>query len=155
MIKIKRNCKKIERSCSELMPFHSFSPGCYARYWSTEDTQQSLSMSVNIFVERFSLLKNGLVWQLMVVQIKEHQLDQSSQSSQRSQLNHLLTVSRQPSAPAMAPSEPPLEIPSSAPQATPQPPPVIPPPSAHCHPEAYPTLTRHWPFLRAFSLSRL
>ncbi|RVW20521.1 hypothetical protein CK203_115279 [Vitis vinifera] len=53
---------------------------------------------------------------------REHQLDQSSQ---RSQLNHLLTVSRQPSAPAMAPSEPPLEIPSSAPQATPQPPPSI------------------------------
>ena len=78
------------------MPFHSFSPGCYARYWSTEDIQQSLSMSVNVFVERFSLSTNGLVWQLMVVQTREHQLDQSSQSSQRSQLNHLLTLSRLP-----------------------------------------------------------
>ena len=67
MIKIRRNCKKIERSCSELMPFHSFSPGCYARYWSTGDTS-SLSMSVNVFVERFSPSTNGLVWQLMVVQ---------------------------------------------------------------------------------------
>ena len=152
MIKIKRNCKKIERSCSEQIPFHSSFPDYYVRYWSIWDTQQSLSMSVDTFVERYSLSKNGPVWQLMVVQTREHQLDQSSQ---RSQLNHLLTVSRQPSAPAMAPSEPPLEIPSSAPQATPQPPPVIPPPSAHCHPEAYPTLTRHWPFLRAFSLSRL
>ena len=45
MIKIRRNCKKIERSCSELMPFHSFSPGCYARYWSTEDIHHHLGIT--------------------------------------------------------------------------------------------------------------
>ncbi|RVW12301.1 hypothetical protein CK203_104215 [Vitis vinifera] len=42
---LKRRC--IERSCSERMPFHSSSPDYYARYWSTWDTQQSLSMSVD------------------------------------------------------------------------------------------------------------
>ena len=33
---LKRRC--IERSCSEQMPSHSSSPGYYARYWSTWDT---------------------------------------------------------------------------------------------------------------------
>ncbi|RVW52137.1 hypothetical protein CK203_077787 [Vitis vinifera] len=54
---LKRRC--IERSCSERMPFHSSFPDYYAIYWSTCDTQQSLSMSVDIFVERFSLSTNG------------------------------------------------------------------------------------------------
>ncbi|RVW37790.1 hypothetical protein CK203_101724 [Vitis vinifera] len=37
------------------MLFHFSSPHYYARYWSTWDTQQSLSLSVNIFVKRYSL----------------------------------------------------------------------------------------------------
>ena len=83
---LKRRC--IGRSYSEQMPFHFFSPCYYARYWSTWDTQQSLSMSVDAFVERYSLSTNEPVWQLMMVQTRECQLDQSIQSSKRSQLTY-------------------------------------------------------------------
>ena len=61
---LKRSC--IGRSYSEQMPFHFSSPDYCARYWSTYDTQQSLSMSVDAFVERYSLSIDGRVWQSMV-----------------------------------------------------------------------------------------
>ncbi|KAL6310557.1 hypothetical protein AAG906_015295 [Vitis piasezkii] len=53
--------RSIGRSCSERMLFHFSSPYCYARFWSTWDTQQSLSLSVDAFVERYSLSTNGRV----------------------------------------------------------------------------------------------
>ena len=56
---LKRRC--IKRSSSERMPFHSSSLGCYARYWSIWDTQQTLSLNVSVFVERFLLSTNGPV----------------------------------------------------------------------------------------------
>ena len=70
------------------MPFHFSFPDCYVRFWSTWDTQQSLSLSIDAFVERYSLSTNGRVWQHMV-QSRKPQLDQNIQtfhiqSSQRS-----------------------------------------------------------------------
>ncbi|KAL6340556.1 hypothetical protein AAG906_010464 [Vitis piasezkii] len=47
--------------CSERMLFHFSSPNCYARFWSTWDTQQSLSLSADAFAERYSLSTNGRV----------------------------------------------------------------------------------------------
>ncbi|KAL6350622.1 hypothetical protein AAG906_022332 [Vitis piasezkii] len=54
--------EKVHRKKSrERMLFHYSSPNCYARFWSTWGTHQSLGLSIDVFVERYSLSKNGRV----------------------------------------------------------------------------------------------
>nr|CAN62902.1 hypothetical protein VITISV_036727 [Vitis vinifera] len=108
---LKRRC--IGRSYSEQMPFHFSSPDYYARYWSTRDTQQSLSMSVDAFVERYSLLKNG------------PGAPAGPEHPQQPEEPVDIPADTQPPAPAVAPTEPIPEVAPSSPQATPQTPPVI------------------------------
>ncbi|RVX16164.1 hypothetical protein CK203_014601 [Vitis vinifera] len=89
--------KVIGRSYSERMLFHFSSPDCYARFWSIWDTQQSLSLSVGAFVERYSLSTNG--------RLVEIPADMRAPTH---------------AAPTVASPEPSLEVAPSAAQATPR-----------------------------------
>ncbi|KAL6349786.1 hypothetical protein AAG906_001673 [Vitis piasezkii] len=79
------------------MLFHFSSPDYYARFWSIWDTQNSLSLSVDVFVERYSLSTNGRPVEIPV---------------------DITPPAHAP--PAVASPEPIPEVAPSAPQATPR-----------------------------------
>ena len=109
------------------MPFHSFSLGCYARYWSTEDTLETQYERKRFYREIFTLDK----WTNTTAYGGADQgAPAGPEQPGKPEEPVEPPADTQPPAPAVAPSEPPPKIPSSAPQTTPQPPPVIPPTSA-------------------------
>ena len=69
------------------MLFHFFSPDCYVRFWNIWDIHQSLSLSASASAERYSLSKDGPVWQ-HIVQSQEPQLEQNTRTFHSSQRSH-------------------------------------------------------------------